>query len=109
VFNLVTASGWQSLADAPVASINEGGVLNAASNELGAAVAPGSIAAVYGSFPLSSFPPKDGLPLPPMLAGLAFKFGAGFPAPLFAVSSAQVNLQVPWELAPQTDLPLIVT
>jgi uncharacterized protein (TIGR03437 family) len=82
VFNLVTASAWQSLADAPAASINEGGVLNAASYEVGAAVAPGSIAAVYGIFPLSSFPPKEGLPLPPMLAGLAFRFGAGFPAPL---------------------------
>jgi DHA1 family tetracycline resistance protein-like MFS transporter len=50
VFNLVTANGWRSLADAPEASINEGGVLNAASYEVGAAVAPGSIAAVFGHF-----------------------------------------------------------
>jgi uncharacterized protein (TIGR03437 family) len=38
-----------------------------------------------------------------MLAGLSLKFGDGFPVPLLFVSAAQVNIQVPWELAGQTE------
>jgi beta-glucosidase len=92
------AGCWQTLLIAsvvsvwaqPTPSINSGGVVNAASSTPGAPVAPGSIASVYGSFPT---------------AGLSLAFGA-VNAPLFYASGSQVNLQVPWELAGQSQAPL---
>lgn len=69
----------------PAPSINSGGVVNAASSTAGP-VAPGSIASVYGTFPL---------------AGLSLTFNA-LNAPLFYTSASQVNLQIPWELAGQS-------
>jgi uncharacterized protein (TIGR03437 family) len=101
-FNLVTASGWGT-SSLSVPAINAGGVLNAASYAPNSPVAAGSIATVFGSFPVGGSISASGLPLPPMLAGLSLKFGDGFPVPLLLVSAAQVNIQVPWELAGQTE------
>jgi uncharacterized protein (TIGR03437 family) len=104
-FTVTPASGPQ----AP--SINPGGVVNAASYT--APVAPGSIAAAYGNFLLSSPSTAPGLPLPTNLSGLSMQFGGfgspGVPVPLFYASGGQVNLQVPWELAGQTQTPLTVS
>ncbi len=90
-------------------SINPGGVVNAASYAANAPVAPGSIAAVYGNFPVSTPSGAPGLPLSIQISGLSLNFGPGIPAPLFYVSSGQVNFQVPWELAAQTQSPVIAT
>ena len=76
----------------PAPTINAGGVVNAASSAPGP-VAPGSIASVYGNFPL---------------AGLLLAFGA-VDAPLFYTSSTQVNLQIPWELTGQSQASLTAT
>ena len=65
-----------------------------------AAVAPGSIAAVLGSFPVGAAAAASE-PLPTSLSGLSFAFGGGLYAPLFFVSGTQANLQVPWELGGQ--------
>jgi uncharacterized protein (TIGR03437 family) len=80
-------------------SVNAGGVVNDASYT--APVAPGSVAAAFGSFAVSPLG-SSGTPLSTDLEGLSLVFGAGGNAPLFFVSSQQVNLQVPWELAGQT-------
>ena len=98
-FNLVTAVGWAS-GNTAVPSINAGGIVNAANYT--APVAPGSIASVFGSFPLTSLPPAQAAPLPPILAGLSLKFGPGIPVPQFFASRTMVNIQVPWELAGQS-------
>jgi uncharacterized protein (TIGR03437 family) len=82
--------------------INAGGVVNAASSAAGSPVAPGSIATVFGSFPINSLFTASIAPLPFALAGLSLQFGAGLSAPLFAVSGGQVNFEVPWELAGQS-------
>lgn len=82
-------------------SINPGDVLNAASYA-SAGLAPGSIAAAYGNFLLNSSALAGGLPLPISLSGLSLQFGGNLAAPLYYVSGAQVNLQVPWELAGQS-------
>ncbi len=96
-FNLVTAGGWRS--DAAVTSeIDAEGVLNAASYARGAPVAPGSLAAVFGSFALDSATIAPALPMPPILSGLTLKAGKGYPVPMIFVSPTQVNIQVPWEL-----------
>lgn len=86
----------------PPPSINSGGILNAASSAIGAPVAPGSIATVYGAFLVTSLSTASGAPLPVTLGGLSLQFGGSLAAPLFAVSSGQVNFQVPWELMGQS-------
>lgn len=94
------------LTPTPPPSINFGGVENGASSIGGSPVAPGSIASVYGSFLLTSLSQASGLPLPTNLGGLTLQFGSGQEAPLFAASGGQVNFQVPWELAGQTQTTL---
>ena len=90
-------------------SISAGGILNAASYAVGTPVAPGSIVAVYGSFPLSAPAMTPGAPWPTSLGGLSMQFAGGTKAPLYYVSSGQVNLLVPWELANQSQAPLTAT
>jgi len=91
----------------PILSINPGGVVNDAS--YAAPVAPGSVAAVYGGFLLSSPSAAMSLPLPVNLSGLSMQFEGGSQAPLFYASGGQVNIQVPWELAGQTQSSLVVS
>ena len=71
----------------------------------GSPVAPGSIVSVYGSFPLSAPSAAPTVPLPTSLGGLSLAFGA-VETPLFYASSTQVNLQIPWELAGQSQASL---
>src|SRR5262249_39034711 len=106
VFNLVTAAGWAS-GNTPAPAINPGGVVNAASFAPGAPVAPGSIVAVFGNFLLNFSSQAVSVPLPPILAGLALKFGPGLAVPLFYTSGTQTNIQVPWELDGQSQSSLV--
>jgi uncharacterized protein (TIGR03437 family) len=96
-------------APSAVPSIFSGGILNDASYAVGAAVAPGSIVAVFGSFPVSSPSTASGAPWPTNLGGLSMQFAGGTKAPLYYVSSGQVNLLVPWELANQSQTSLTAT
>jgi uncharacterized protein (TIGR03437 family) len=91
---------------ATVPSISTGGVVNAASYASGAAVAPGSIASAFGSFLLNSPAGAASVPLPTSLSGLSMQFGSGTRVPLFYAASGQVNFQVPWELAGQSQASL---
>jgi uncharacterized protein (TIGR03437 family) len=78
----------------PVANI--GGVSNDAGFAVGAPIAPGSIASVFGSgFGTST----DGVTV--LVGGIA--------APLFGVYPTQINFQVPWQLSGQTQTALTVT
>jgi len=86
-------------------TINSGGVVNAATYT--GPVAPGSIAAVFGVFPLSSVALAPSEPLPLSLSSLSLQFGGGFGAPLFAATGSQTNIQVPWELAGQKQATLM--
>ena len=79
--------------------------VNAASFAAGAAVAPGSIASVFGNNLSSTVASSSGLPLPTSLGGTTFRFN-DVAAPLFFASPLQVNLQVPWELAGQPEASL---
>jgi len=83
--------------DGAPASISSGGVVNAAS--YAATVAPGSLAAAFGAFPLSSSTVAAGPPYAQLLSGLSVSYGSGANVPVYFVSPSQVNLQVPWELA----------
>ncbi len=88
----------------PALSITPGGVVNDASYS--APVAPGSIAAAFGDFLLASPASSTQSPLPFAISNLSLQFGGGTFAPLFFVSDTQVNFQVPWELAGQTQTTL---
>jgi uncharacterized protein (TIGR03437 family) len=90
-------------------SVNVGGIVNGAS--YAAAVAPGSIAAVYGDFPITSAVTDTTLPLLTQvpLPGSLSEFFLYFPnmdAPLFYASAGQTNIQIPWEFAGQTQTTL---
>jgi uncharacterized protein (TIGR03437 family) len=80
--------------------VNSGGVVNAASYT--APVAPGSLAAVFGNFLLPSPIPVTSFPIPTSLGGLSLQFAGTALAPLFYANSGQVNTQVPWEMAGQS-------
>jgi uncharacterized protein (TIGR03437 family) len=80
--------------------VSSNAVVNAANYT--ASVAPGSIAAVFGSFPLASPIPVTAFPIPTNLGGLSLQFGGTDLAPLFYANSGQVNAQIPWELAGQS-------
>jgi uncharacterized protein (TIGR03437 family) len=97
---LAAASDMTAITASTALSISSNGVANAASYATGA-VAPGSIAAVFGSFPVTSPATTPGAPWPTGLGGLSMQFGT-VQAPLNYVSGTQVNLQVPWELAGRT-------
>ena len=72
-------------------------VKNAASFEVGAA-APGSIVSIFGSGLGSSTAKANAYPLPLNLAGTTVAVN-GRPAPLYFVSAAQINAQIPFETA----------
>ncbi len=87
-------------ASMPVATtppaVPAGSVLNGASFATGAPIAPGSIAALFGTGFGSS------------TSGVTVLIG-GVAAPLFGVYPTQINFQVPWQLSGQTQAPLTVT
>ena len=85
-------------------SISPGGVVNDASYT--APVVPGSIAAAFGSFLLAAPVTDNNSPLLTSLSGLSLQFENGLPAPLFYAGAGQVNFQVPWELAGQSQTTL---
>lgn len=72
-------------------------VSNAASGDA-VALAPGSIASVYGLNLSGSTAQASAVPLPLSLAGVTATVN-GIPAPLYFVSPRQVNLQIPYEVA----------
>ncbi len=76
--------------------VSAGGVVNAASYMR--PMAPGSIAAVFGNF------------LPPISsATLSVQFGAGAAVPLLYTSPGQLDVQIPWELAGQSQATITAT
>ena len=85
-------------------SLNAGGILDAASFTAGRAVAPGSIISIFGSHLVDTAGSASQFPLPLGIQGAAFSFdipsaGISLPARFHYVSPAQINVQVPWELA----------
>ncbi len=93
----------------PSPAINAGGAVNAASFAAGAAVAPGSIGAVFGSRMVIFLAFAGAVPLPTTLGGATMQFNASQSVPKFFVSPLQVNMQFPWELAGQMSASLTNT
>jgi uncharacterized protein (TIGR03437 family) len=99
----LTFSGFARLAP----SITQGGVVNAASFEAGAVVAPGSYVAIFGSG-LSDTTQAAATARLPLAIDYAFvsfdvpSAGISVPGHLTYASPRQVNVQVPWELQGQS-------
>ena len=92
----------------PTPATTPAGLVNAANPTPGSAIAPGSMASLYGTN-LSSAKILAGAPLPLLLGGTSMTV-ASSPAPLFYVSPLQVNFQVPWiSIAKPTQFPLQIT
>jgi len=106
-YAVATNTGAYVAAVSPLAAdtptFTTGGVINAAGfgpNPL----APGSVAAVFGANLATSTQSAASVPLPESITGTRAYFDL-LSAPLYFVSSGQVNLQVPFELnAQQTHL-----
>ncbi len=72
-------------------------------------VAPGSIAGVFGTnLSIGQTSSMSPAPLPTTLAQSSFMIG-GQAAPLFFAMPTQVNLQIPWESAGQTQASIVTT
>jgi uncharacterized protein (TIGR03437 family) len=57
---------------------------------------------VFGTFFLPAPTSSTAFPLPTSISGLSLQFGTLPAAPFFFGSQSQLNLQIPWELAGQT-------
>lgn len=84
------------------------GILNAASLSTRATISPGSIASLFGLNLAAT--PQLGTSIPPntTLGGTQLLFN-GVPAPLFYVSPAQINFQMPVELSGTTAQAVVIT
>jgi uncharacterized protein (TIGR03437 family) len=91
--------------------IPAGGIVNAASQKLGAGIAPGSYISIYGT-DLATTSALFATPyLPLSLASVSVSFDAAngsFPGGIHYVSPGQVNVFVPWELTGQTSVQIKV-
>ena len=107
-FILTFAMAVGAWAQQPV--VPAGGVLNAASNAKGLAVAPGSLVSIYGTALASSLANADSIPLSTSLGNVSVTFN-NVPAPLLYVSGSpqQINAQVPWELAGNNSAQIVVS
>jgi len=92
----------------PYPAVNHDGVTNGASFAVPPRIAPGAIASVFGRNLALDTALGTTLPLPTALAGVTLRVNT-VSAPLFFVSPSQLNFQVPWELAGQTQASITVT
>jgi uncharacterized protein (TIGR03437 family) len=91
----------------PIVSVpvySSAGLVNGASFAAGP-VAPGQIASLFGSGLSLRSASANGIPLPLSLAQVSATLG-GLATPLIYVSPTQFNIQVPWEVAGKTTVPL---
>ena len=89
-------------------SINAGGIVNGASYAANTPVAPGSLVSIFGVFPVIAAAQANVAPWPVALSGLSVQFN-GVQAPIYYASGTQANVQVPWELAGQTQASVTAT
>ncbi len=108
VILLTVASITSNDSSGPVArvQVNARGIVNGASYTA-TGLAPGSLFSVFGNELASRAAPATGSPLPTSLEDATLRVN-GVLAPLYYVSPNQVNAQVPWELAGQSQATLVV-
>ena len=90
-----------SVAHAQTPVVNAGGILNTGSYASGG-VAPGSIISIFGANLASQLLSASAYPLAATLGNVISVTFSGVPAPLYFVSPAQINAQVPWNVTSGT-------
>ena len=88
-------------------AVNTGGIINGASFSKTQAPAAGSIASLFGTGLAAQTLLAADLPLPTALGGVSVLVN-GVTAPLFFVSAGQINFQIPWEAASQSQVSVAV-
>src|SRR5258708_11221629 len=96
-----------SLLPAQTPIVSSGGIVNAAS--FTAPVAPGALISIFGVNLAPQIAAASQIPLPMSLAGVSVRFNNNVFAPLLFVSPTQVNAQLPWEVASNGNLTLVVS
>jgi uncharacterized protein (TIGR03437 family) len=91
-----------------VPSLTLNGTLNNLNPVLGAPLAPGTIAQVFGSSLAASSTSPNVLPVPTLFNG-TFALVGPYPAPLYFLSDGQLNIQIPAELAAPQQYPIVVS
>ena len=84
------------------------GTLHSFDPLIGAALAPGTIVAIYGQNLASLTTQPTTIPLPTVVNGTTVLVG-GIPAPMYYVSAGQINAQIPFELQPGQQYQVIVS
>ena len=96
----------------PFPVIGSGGVVDAATNQVGKGLAPGSYISIYGTgFADSTQANSSPIALPLSLSTVSVSFfggGLALPGHLSYASPGQVNVQIPWEFAGQSSVTLKV-
>ncbi|HZT31384.1 MAG TPA: IPT/TIG domain-containing protein [Bryobacteraceae bacterium] len=85
-----------SAALAQTPTVTPGGVLNAASYDKSAPIAPGSLVAIFGSNLAAAQASADSIPLSTARGDVQAVTFNGQAAPILFVSPGQINVQVPW-------------
>jgi uncharacterized protein (TIGR03437 family) len=91
-----------------VPSLTLNGTLNNLNPVLGAPLAPGTIAQVFGSSLAASSNSTNVLPVPTLFNG-TFALVGPYPAPLYFLSDGQLNVQIPAELSAPQQYPIVVS
>jgi uncharacterized protein (TIGR03437 family) len=91
----------------PPPMLTPSGILNNLNPVVGGAVAPGTVAQLFGQNMAAMLQSAPSVPLPTRLQGVQVVIG-GFNAPLFYVSPTQLNIQVPSELEPNRTYPALL-
>ncbi len=91
---------------APVLTPN--GTVQPYNPQIGGAIAPGTIVAIYGSNLAATAGQPTTTPLPTLLNGTTALIG-GIPAPLFYVGPGQINAEIPFELDPTKQYQVVVS
>jgi uncharacterized protein (TIGR03437 family) len=84
------------------------GTLHSFDPLVGAALAPGTIIQIYGQNLATGTAQPTTIPLPTTMNGTSVLIG-GIPAPLYFVSPAQINAQLPFELTAGNQFQILVT
>ena len=103
-----TLYGGISKNPTPPPTLAAGGTLNDFNPVVGTALSPGMIAQVYGSG-LATSPVSPGiLPLPTLFNNTFAQIGA-YQAPLYFLSSGQLNVQIPADLVAPQQIPILLS
>lgn len=95
----IQITGEVTTNSAPILAQN--GTVHIFTSQVGTALAPGEIVAIYGTNLAGGIMGSPTVPLSMSLGGTSVIIG-GIQVPLYFVSSGQINAQVPFELAPGT-------